>query len=117
MLQDATRLKLREEYAVQIVSFFTIEFYADDATGKTLRKQNLKELYEKTQSLKYLGVSSQKQNIIYLPQPSKGSANEFVWVSHKDQLTNRFKEINGNIQFEFKKLYMRMECGTFTIQK
>lgn len=69
MVDTFDKLDEPEISVVEVVSFFTTEFFADDPTGKTLRGHDLKEMFEKTESLNYLGVTSTGNNIIYLPKP------------------------------------------------
>ena len=64
---EEAKKKFKESAVLELVSFFTAEFFADDATGKTLCKKNLQEVLEKTEFLSYYGVNPAKESIIYLP--------------------------------------------------
>lgn len=73
LVDEARKIDEQALSVVEVVSFFTTEFYGDDPSGQTLFQMNLKEIYQNTEFLSYLGVNSRNQNVIYLPRPSDPS--------------------------------------------
>ena len=113
-MQDTfEKLEEPEISVIEVVSFFATQFFADDPTGKTLRGKDLKEMFEKTESLNYLGANSSGQNIIYLPKPEDPDLVKW-WDYTQNALIAGYKASKPGIEFAIKKMYMRMQCETFT---
>ena len=56
-------------------------------------------------------MTADKANLVYIPEPSVQDTGKIHWCLNKDQLIDKCKEKNGNIDLEFKRMYIRMECG------
>ena len=68
-----------------------------------------------TENLSNLGVNSSHQNIIYLPEPSNSDLKK-EWNANKVYLENQYRLKIGHENFQFKRMFIRMEAGEFQLQ-
>lgn len=84
MLDTADLSNLKPECVVEVTAFYTQKFYADDPTGETLMKTNLKQVAEQNDTLGYLGANN-GLNLTYLPEP-KDPVLKAQWMTNKGYL-------------------------------